>query len=110
MLVNLAAIGKDRKGSGEPAGQREHHGPTRNTIPNDPQSAFVTSGLRLGSPAVTSRGMNEQDMDLIAETISMMLKDPEANAEAAKANVRSLDGEISADVGKCWMSSRAEEK
>ena len=62
----------------------------KNTIPNDPQSAFVTSGLRLGSPAVTSRGMNEQDMDLIAETISMMLKDPEANAEAAKANVRSL--------------------
>ena len=62
----------------------------KNTIPNDPQSPFVTSGLRLGSPAVTSRGMNEQDMDLIAETIAIMLKDPESNAEQAKANVKSL--------------------
>lgn len=89
MLVNLAAIGKTGK-EVENLLDSVNITANKNTIPNDPQSAFVTSGLRLGSPAVTSRGMNEQDMDLIAETISMMLKDPEANAEAAKANVRSL--------------------
>ena len=89
MLVNLAAIGKTGK-EVENLLDSVNITANKNTIPNDPQSAFVTSGLRLGTPAVTSRGMNEQDMDLIAETISMMLKDPEANAEAAKANVRSL--------------------
>lgn len=89
MLVNLAAIGKTGK-EVENLLDSVNITANKNTIPNDPQSAFVTSGLRLGSPAVTSRGMNEQDMDLIAETISMMLKDPEANAEAAKAHVRSL--------------------
>ena len=89
MLVNLAAIGKTGK-EVENLLDSVNITANKNTIPNDPQSPFVTSGLRLGSPAVTSRGMNEQDMDLIAETISMMLKDPEANAEAAKANVRSL--------------------
>ncbi len=89
MLVNLAAIGKTGK-EVENLLDSVNITANKNTIPNDPQSAFVTSGLRLGSPAVTSRGMNEQDMALIAETISMMLKDPEANAEAAKANVRSL--------------------
>lgn len=89
MLVNLAAIGKTGK-EVENLLDSVNITANKNTIPNDPQSAFVTSGLRLGSPAVTSRGMNEQDMDLIAETISMMLKDPEANAETAKANVRSL--------------------
>ena len=89
MLVNLAAIGKTGK-EVENLLDSVNITANKNTIPNDPQSPFVTSGLRLGSPAVTSRGMNEQDMDLIAETISMMLKDPEANAETAKANVRSL--------------------
>ena len=43
----------------------------KNAIPNDPQSPFVTSGVRLGTAAVTSRGMNESDMDQIAEAIAM---------------------------------------
>ncbi|MDD2579454.1 MAG: serine hydroxymethyltransferase, partial [Eubacteriales bacterium] len=43
----------------------------KNGIPNDPQTPFVTSGIRLGTPAVTTRGMNEDDMDIIAELISM---------------------------------------
>lgn len=89
MLVNLAAIGKTGK-EVENLLDSVNITANKNTIPNDPQSPFVTSGLRLGSPAVTSRGMNEQDMDLIAETIAIMLKDPENNAEQAKANVKSL--------------------
>lgn len=47
----------------------------KNAIPNDPESPFVTSGVRLGTAAVTSRGMNEEDMDKIAEAIAIMVKD-----------------------------------
>ena len=46
----------------------------KNTVPNDPQKPFVTSGIRLGTPAVTSRGMNTADMDRIAEAISIIVK------------------------------------
>ena len=45
----------------------------KNTIPNDPKSPFVTSGIRLGTASVTSRGMNTEDMDVIAEAIALML-------------------------------------
>lgn len=62
----------------------------KNTIPNDPQSPFVTSGIRLGTAAVTSRGMNTNDMDQIAEAIAMMIEDHEANAEKAKTIVKNL--------------------
>ena len=61
----------------------------KNTIPNDPQSPFVTSGVRLGTPAVTSRGMQPKDMDTIAEAISLMLKSRD-NTEQAKALVKTL--------------------
>jgi glycine hydroxymethyltransferase len=58
----------------------------KNTIPNDPQTPFVTSGIRLGTPAVTSRGMNEQDMDVIAEIINLVVnhKDDEVAFNKAK--------------------------
>ena len=49
----------------------------KNTVPNDPRSPFVTSGVRLGTPAVTSRGMVEEDMDKIAEAIALVVKEPE---------------------------------
>lgn len=62
----------------------------KNTIPNDPQSAFVTSGVRLGTPAVTARGMNEEDMDVIADAIAMMIQDPEKNQEKARELVKGL--------------------
>ena len=62
----------------------------KNTIPNDPKSPFVTSGIRIGTPAVTSRGLNTEDMDQIAEAIAMMLKEGEAKAEEARAIVKSL--------------------
>lgn len=62
----------------------------KNTIPNDPQSPFVTSGVRLGTAAVTSRGMNTKDMDVIAQAIAMMIDDAEGNKEKAKELVKSL--------------------
>ena len=55
----------------------------KNTIPNDPRSPFVTSGVRLGTPAVTTRGMKEDDMDKIAEIIAMVIESEE-NVETAK--------------------------
>lgn len=60
----------------------------KNAIPNDPQSPFVTSGVRLGTAAVTSRGMNAEDMDKIAEAISVMLK--ERDKEKASSIVKEL--------------------
>ena len=62
----------------------------KNTIPNDPKSPFVTSGIRLGTPAVTSRGMNTQDMDRIAEAISMVIKGGEEKVADARAIVKEL--------------------
>lgn len=62
----------------------------KNTIPNDPKSPFVTSGVRLGTAAVTSRGMNTEDMDKIAEAIAMMIKEGESAAVKAKAIVEEL--------------------
>ena len=62
----------------------------KNTIPNDPKSPFVTSGIRLGTPAVTSRGMKEEDMDKIAEAIAMVIKGQESAVSDARAIVQSL--------------------
>ena len=62
----------------------------KNTIPNDPKSPFVTSGLRLGTPAVTSRGMNTEDMDKIAEAIAMLIKEGESAVDKARAIVDEL--------------------
>lgn len=61
----------------------------KNTIPNDPKSAFVTSGVRLGTAAVSSRGMQPEDMDQIAEAIALMLKDRN-NKEQVLALVKEL--------------------
>ena len=61
----------------------------KNAIPNDPESPFVTSGVRLGTAAVTSRGMNEEDMDKIAEAISLMIQNAD-NKEKARAIVKEL--------------------
>ncbi len=61
----------------------------KNTIPNDPRSPFVTSGVRLGTPAVTTRGMKEDDMDKIAAIIAMVIENEE-NVEAARKMVAEL--------------------
>ena len=62
----------------------------KNTIPNDPKSPFVTSGIRLGTASVTSRGMNTEDRDMIAEAIALMIKNGESSAEEVKQLVKGL--------------------
>ena len=69
---------------------KAHITANKNTIPNDPKSPFVTSGIRLGTPAVTTRGMNTKDMDKIAEAISIVVKFGEERIEDAKAIVKEL--------------------
>ena len=62
----------------------------KNTIPNDPQKPFVTSGLRLGTPAVTTRGLVEADMAAVAECIYLTAKDFEGNKDAVRGMVTEL--------------------
>ena len=62
----------------------------KNTIPNDPKSAFVTSGIRLGTPAATSRGLKEEDFDEVAEAIAMIIKNGESAIDDARAIVKKL--------------------
>ncbi|MCI9533643.1 MAG: serine hydroxymethyltransferase [Lachnospiraceae bacterium] len=62
----------------------------KNTVPNDPRSPFVTSGVRIGTPAVTSRGLKEEDMPVIAECIWMAATDFENKADAIREQVTKL--------------------
>ena len=59
----------------------------KNAIPNDPQSPFITSGVRIGTPAVTTRGLVEEDMDKIAEFIYLTASDFDASADKIRAGV-----------------------
>ena len=88
MLVDLTEAGV----SGKELEKRlddAHVTCNKNTIPNDPRSPFVTSGVRLGTPAVTTRGMKEDDMDRIAEIIAMVIQS-EDNVEKARTMVAEL--------------------
>ncbi len=62
----------------------------KNTVPNEPRSPFVTSGIRIGTAAVTTRGLKEEDCDKIAEFISMVINDFEGNADKVRAGVEEL--------------------
>ncbi|MBQ3400099.1 MAG: serine hydroxymethyltransferase [Lachnospiraceae bacterium] len=62
----------------------------KNMVPNDPQTANKTSGIRLGTPAVTTRGLKEDDMDQVAEAMRLIIEDHEGNLEAARAIVKSI--------------------
>ena len=62
----------------------------KNAIPNDPESPFVTSGVRIGTPAVTSRGMKPEDMKVIAECIYLTATDFDNKAEEIRAKVNEL--------------------
>ena len=62
----------------------------KNTIPNDPKSPFVTSGIRLGTPAATSRGLKCDDFDKVAEAIATVIKEGEAGVPKARAIVDEL--------------------
>lgn len=89
MLVDLQNLGLTGK-QAEKMLDEVHITCNKNTIPNDPQSPFVTSGLRLGTPAATTRGFDAEDMDQIAEAIVLTLKDFEGNKDKAMAIVKSL--------------------
>ena len=69
----------------------------KNTVPNDPRSPFVTSGVRLGTPAVTTRGLKEDDMDMIAECIALVLQS-ENNIEKVKGMVAELTAKYPLDM------------
>ena len=64
----------------------------KNSIPNDPEKPFVTSGLRMGTPAMTSRGFKEDDVKLVTDAIALVIDNPESpeKMEEAKAIVKSL--------------------
>lgn len=62
----------------------------KNSIPNDPEKPTVTSGLRVGTPAITSRGMKEADMRIIAEAMNLLVEKREDGVDDAKAMVKSL--------------------
>jgi len=89
ILIDLRAdgqTGKDVEVLMEKAGLTAN----KNTVPNDPQKPFITSGVRIGTAAVTTRGMNTKDMDKIAEAIAMLIKEGESAVAKAKAIVKAL--------------------
>ena len=85
-LTNFGLTGKDVEKWLDEA----HITANKNTIPNEQQSPFITSGIRLGTPAVTTRGMNTEDMDQIAEAITYVIKEREAGIEKAREMVKKL--------------------
>ena len=89
MLVDLRNVGRTGK---EVGAALDEIGITanKNTIPNDPQSPFVTSGLRLGTPAATTRGLKEDDFDVVAEIIAASIKEGSAKADYCRKLVKSL--------------------
>ena len=89
MLVDLRSLnvsGKDMQNLLEEANITAN----KNTIPNDPKSPFVTSGIRLGTPAATSRGLKCDDFDKVAEAIATVIKEGEAGVPKARAIVDEL--------------------
>ena len=70
----------------------------KNTIPNDPQKPFVTSGIRLGTPAVTTRGFNTEDCDKVAEAISLVVLGGKDRIPEAREIVKSLTEKYPLDL------------
>ena len=89
MLVDLVSKGKTGK-EVEKLLDAANITCNKNAIPNDPQKPFVTSGIRLGTAAVTTRGFNTADMDVVAEAIAMLVDDVDANQAKAMEMVKSL--------------------
>ncbi|MCH4192338.1 MAG: serine hydroxymethyltransferase [Butyrivibrio sp.] len=85
-LTNFGLTGKDVEKWLDDA----HITANKNTIPNEQQSPFVTSGIRLGTPAVTTRGMNADDMDQVAEAIATVIREKEAGISKAREIVKKL--------------------
>ena len=91
MLVDLKKYGLTGK-EAEKVLDSVHITCNKNTVPNDPQSPFVTSGLRLGTPAVTSRGLKEDDIREVADIIADVIENREDSAviETTKAKVQAI--------------------
>ena len=89
MLVDLQNMGVTGK-KAEKLLEEANITCNKNTVPNDPASPFVTSGIRLGTAAVTSRGFGAEDMDVIAEAIYLLIKDAKANKDKAVKMVKGL--------------------
>ena len=65
----------------------------KNTVPNDPESPFVTSGVRIGTPAVTSRGLKEKDMKVIAKLLALCIKDFDNSKDQVRSEVEKICAE-----------------
>jgi glycine hydroxymethyltransferase len=89
MLMDLRRLGKTGKDM-ETLLDSVNITANKNKIPNDPQNASLTSGVRLGTAAVTSRGFDERDMDVVAECIALTATDAEAKADFIKQRVSEL--------------------
>ena len=89
MLVDLRPMGITGK-EFEARLDSVHITVNKNAIPNDPEKPFVTSGVRVGTPAVTTRGLKEEDMKTIARLFGMVAKDYENTADAVRAEVAKL--------------------
>ena len=89
MLVDLTPYGLTGKAT-EKLLDSVHITCNKNTIPNDPKSPFVTSGIRLGTAAVTSRGFDAADLDQVAEAIARMIREGETAADAVMELVLAL--------------------
>ena len=89
MLVDLTNTGKTGK-EVETALDAVGITANKNTIPNDPQSPFITSGLRLGTPAATTRGLKEAYFDVVADVIAKTILEGDAQAEACRKLVKAL--------------------
>ncbi len=89
MLLNLVGTGVTGK-SLEKMLDEAHITANKNSIPNDPEKPFVTSGLRIGTPAITTRGMKEEDMKVIADCIADVIEKGESVLEDVKARVIAL--------------------
>ena len=89
MLLNLEPQGLTGKAV-EALLDEAHITANKNTVPNDPQKPFVTSGIRLGTPSVTTRGFNTEDMDKVAEAISLVVLRGEDGVSSARDIIKTL--------------------
>ena len=89
LLVDLRSKGLTGKAAEEALGRAGIH-VNKNTIPGDPQSPFVTSGIRVGTPALTTRGMGEDEMRRIGGMIDAVLSSPGDATERVAAEVREI--------------------
>ena len=89
MLVDLRSVGITGKEL-EKRLDEVHITANKNAIPNDPEKPFVTSGVRLGTPAVTTRGLGVEEMDKIAEFIYLAATDFENKADYIRQGVAEI--------------------